>query len=553
MLKKTGLYFIIYLLYFSFEVLANTPSNETVPNIERSNILLIVVDDMGYTDLGSYGGEIDTPNIDRLANNGLKLTNFHVAPTCSPTRSMLLSGTDSHLAGLGNMAETLTPNQKGQPGYEGYLNDSVVALPNLLRDAGYRTYMTGKWHLGLDDFNGPDDRGFERSYALLEGGAGHFNMQPVVGPGEALYREDGKLVKVPEDFYSSKFYVDKLIEYLEEDKSEEKPFFAYLAFTAPHWPLQAPDESIAKYRGKYDSGYDMLYELRMDGLEKAGIMPEGATGWPRLQSEVAWDSLSDEEKKVEARKMEIYAAMIDDVDVHTGRLLGYLEEEGKFENTLIIFMSDNGAQAMRHDRGTYWPEMVKWVADCCDNSYENMGKPDSYLFVGPNWARAGSGPYSYFKGMVTEGGIRVPGFIHHQGIVRQGSASNIFASVMDIMPTLLEVAGISHPGKHYKDREVYPMKGESMLPFLMGKTEKVHTESYAMGWELFGNRGVWQDDWKVLKQRDPRGSMDWRLYDLNVDPSEQNNLAKKEPEKFREMMKLWDQYAKDNNVILPVR
>lgn len=240
----------------------------------KPNILLIVVDDLGYADLGIFGGEINTPTIDSLASTGILLTNFHSSSVCSPTRSMLLSGTDNHLAGLGNMAEALAPNQKGKPGYEGYLNFRIVTVASLLKDANYHTYMTGKWHLGLEEETSPSARGFERSFVLLHGGGGHFNDLGIdIDNKKALYREDKRLVDLPSDFYSTRFYTDKLMEYISSNHGDEQPFFAYLAYTAPHWPLQAPDESIKKYKGIYDAGYDVIHNQRIERMKDKKLIP----------------------------------------------------------------------------------------------------------------------------------------------------------------------------------------------------------------------------------------------------------------------------------------
>ena len=532
---------------------AASSSLHSLNSDNRPNILLIVADDLGYTDLGSFGGEINTPTLDDLAESGLRLSNFHTAPTCSPTRAMLLSGTDNHIAGLGAMAEAMPPNLRGRPGYEGYLNERVASLPSLLQDAGYRTYMAGKWHLGQEEHNSPMARGFDLSYALLDGGAGHFDMLAAVGPGQARYREDGNLVEVPEDFYSTRFYVDKLIDYTEANKNENRPFFAYLAFTAPHWPLQAPEDSIAKYKSVYDAGYDVLYKKRMEGLESKGLMPEGAKEWHRLPGEKAWNVLSDQEKRYEARRMEIYAAMVDDMDIHTGRLLKHLERIGERDNTLIIFMSDNGA-----DPGSMsdLPMFVNWLSDCCDNSFQNMGKANSLVWYGPNWARAGSAPYKGFKGLTSGGGIRVPAFIHFAGIKRQGEVSDTFISVKDVMPTLLDFAGTAHPGERYKGRDVAPIQGKSMYSFLSGETDQVHDGDYVMGWEIFSNLAIQQGDWKITQRPvNPMAQSDskveWELYNIKNDPSEQTDLAVAEPGKLKELILHWEQYAKDNRIILP--
>ena len=244
--------------------------NENNTTQKKPNILVIVVDDIGYTDLGVFGSEIETPNIDKLATDGIKFANYYVAPTCSPTRAMLLSGIDNHLVGMGSMSGEQSENQKGQPGYEGYLNFRVAALPNILKDSNYHTYMTGKWHLGYEENNSPTARGFDRSFALLSGGAGHFNnMLPILGSKKAPYRDDGVIIDaLPDDFYSTEFYTEKMLEYIDSNQVDDKPFFGYLAYTAPHWPLQAPQSSIEKQQGNYDHGYDVIYQKRLEKLKE---------------------------------------------------------------------------------------------------------------------------------------------------------------------------------------------------------------------------------------------------------------------------------------------
>lgn len=523
---------------------------EAVVTSDRPNILLIVVDDVGYTDLGVFGGEIATPNLDALASSGLLLTNFHSAATCSPTRSMLMSGTDNHIAGLGTMAEELKDNQKGNPGYEGYLNERVASLADLLHDADYHTYMTGKWHLGMTEETSPAARGFEKSFALLPGGGGHFDDLGLVGPPheKTPYRQDGKSVTLPEDFYTTRDFTTRMIDYLDADKNDDRPFFAYVAYSAPHWPLQAPQASIAKYAGRYDDGYEALYERRIAGLKERGIIAQDVQSWSGVEGEKTWAELSDDEKKYQSRLMEIYAAMVDDVDIYVGKLVQYLRERGELDNTFVFVMSDNGAEGHYLDAQ---PEFGDWIKQCCDNSYENMGKANSYLFYGPNWARAGVGPFRMFKGYNSEGGIRVPAFVSYPGLSNPGSRYDSFVSVMDVMPTLLELTGVQHPGTSYKGREVAPMKGSSMLAVLKGEQDTVHPPDYAMGWELFGKRAMRKGDWKVVYTPQPLGSGEWQLFDLAQDPAEARDLADSEPEKLKELTALWDQYATDNNVVLP--
>jgi arylsulfatase A-like enzyme len=524
----------------------------------RPNILLIVADDLGYTDIGAFGGEIATPNLDALAREGVRLSQFYAAPTCSPTRSMLMSGTDNHLAGLGTMFEELRDNQRGHPGYEGYLNDRVAALPELLQDAGYHTYMAGKWHLGLDEAHSPAARGFERSFALTQGGAGHFTDLALIGGRPPIYREDGKQVPLPADFYSSRTYSERLVDYLQTRPDDGRPFFAYLAYTAPHWPLQAPASSMAKYAGRYDAGYDALLAARVNGLEKVGLLADGMRPVPRIASEPAWESLSDDDRRVAARRMEIYAAMVDDLDRHLGTVLDTLKRRGELDNTFIFFMSDNGPEGS--DVSTFaGGALGKWAAECCDNSLGNMGKPNSYVWYGPNWARAGAAPFRMHKAYTTEGGIRVPAIARYPSSLPAGTTYGGMATVMDVMPTLLELAGVDHP-RTFRGREVLPMRGASVLPALSGASPRVHAEADVMAWELFGRRAIRQGNWKIVwepagaqwRPSDPAVTPDrWRLYNLADDPGEQVDLAGREPARLQSLVDKWQAYATETGIVLP--
>jgi len=525
---------------------------------DRPNFLVIVADDLGYTDLGVFGSEIETPNLDALARAGVIMNSFYVAPTCSPTRSMLLSGTDNHLAGLGAMAGDAAPNQEGVPGYEGYLSPKVVSLAELLRDGGYHTYMTGKWHLGMTEEASPAARGFEKSFTLLPGGAGHLDTLPLVGPGKARYREDANIVEtLPEDFYSSRYYARKLIDYIDSSKDDDQPFFAYLAFTAPHWPLQAPDESIAKQKGNYDLGYDELHARRVAALQETGIVADNIKSHSRLPGEPAWEDLTSDEQRREAKMMEIYAAMVDDLDGYVGEVIDYLKSIDEFDNTFIVFMSDNGAEGHHLDLSI--PVMGEWAEACCDNSYENMGRKNTYLWYGPNWARAGVGPWRLFKGFTAEGGIRSPTFIHYPEL-KGGSGNGNVQTVMDIMPTILDLAGLEHPGTQYEGREVLPMAGASMMPMLRGETESTHAKDHVFGWELFGKTALRQGDWKIIqvpteglwsRHKPLEEAYPWQLYNIADDPGETNDLAAHNPEKLNEMVALWGQYEADYGVIVP--
>ena len=525
---------------------------------KRPNILFIVADDLGYTDLGVYGSEIETPNLDMLARDGVMFSNFYTAPTCSPTRAMLLSGVDNHPAGMGSMYREIAPNQVGKRGYEEHLHTRVATIAELLGDVGYHTYMTGKWHLGYRDDNSPAARGFERSFASLAGGAGHFDMLPIVGPGSAPYRENSDMVDaLPEDFYSSRFFTRKMIDYIESDRDDDRPFFGYLAYTAVHWPLQAPDESIAKFRGRYDDGYDALHTRRVARLKELGLLSEATEAYPRLAEEPVWTDLTAEQQQRETRMMEIYAAMVSDIDIYVGELVAYLKSIDKFEDTFIVFMSDNGAEG--HPVGTSIGAVARWLDVCCDNSYENMGKQDSFLWYGASWARASVGPWRMFKGFTAEGGIRSPAFVHYPEFA-EDQINDKLVTVKDVMPTVLDLVGVVHPGTAYKGREVVPMSGRSMLPMLRGESDVTHAPDEAIGWELFGKTAIRQGDWKITQEpddafwsaRDPVAeAYQWKLFNLAEDPTELNDVAGQNPGKLREMIRLWDEYEERNGVIIP--
>lgn len=519
---------------------------------KRPNILLIVADDLGYTDLGSFGAEISTPNLDALARTGVRMTSFYAAPFCSPTRAMLMSGSDNHLVGFGDMAELITAEQKGKPGYEGYLNDRVVPMAQVLKDGGYRTLMAGKWHLGVPEQFSPATRGFEQSYAMVMGGASHWGDQSGIvaldpdKPPKAVYRENGKAIDIPRDgFYSSVAFTDKLLEYMKNGEASGKPFFAYLAFTAPHWPLHAPDEDIAKYEGRYKEGYDRLRKERLERMKKLGLIPadtpvyEGHPYWPR------WDSLTPEQQASEARRMTVYAAMIDNMDRQIGRVLDYLKQKGELDNTFVFFMSDNGADGNSvYDVG----RTREWIHKDMDNSTANIGKPGSFIEYGPGWAQVGSTPFKLYKSFMYEGGISVPAIAWGPGI-GGGTIKREFAHVMDVAPTIYQIAGVSHPGTEYQGREVLPLRGKSMLPYLQGKAPGVRGKNDVVGWELGGRKALRKGDWKIVYANTPWGEGTWELYNVAKDRTESRNLATTQPAKLKELLADWKQYVAETGTL----
>lgn len=516
----------------------------------RPNLLVIVADDLGYSDLGAFGGEIRTPHLDKLALAGIRLAGFHTAPTCSPTRSMLLSGTDNHLAGLGTMAEMIRPNQKGQPGYEGYLRSDVATLAERLGASGYRTLLSGKWHLGLTEAQDPHARGFDRSFALLQGGHNHFgtDADPAKG-GTATYREDGQAVtRLPSDFYSSDYFATRLIDFFGERPAAgqgDRPFFAYLAFTAPHWPLQAPPEDIARYKGRYDEGFDILRERRLARQRELGILAQDVVPHTPRNRDGSWDSLTADQQALAARNMEIYAAMVDRLDQNVGRVIESLRASGELDNTVIVFLADNGAEGL--DIETTGAEMLARYAKGADNGFGNRGAATSYVTYGAGWAQAATAPSWLTKGYNSEGGTRAVAFISGAGIPQRQGAETQYLSVADIAPTLIELAGADPGVTKVGDRTVRPITGKSWANWLRSADARVYGADDGIGAELFGSRAYRQGDWKLTDI----GDGTWRLFDIARDPGETRDLSLVDPTRKAALAEAWERYAQRVGVILP--
>lgn len=549
---------------------------------KRPNFLLIVADDLGFSDIGAFGGEINTPNLDKLAKNGLRFTDFHAAAACSPSRAMIMTGTDHHIAGLGNLIEWTnrsdqndpkggmsTAVQRGMPGYEGYLNERVVALPEILHDAGYLTLMAGKWHLGLTPERSPRTRGFERSFAHLPACSNHYAYEPQLEGSDqipnfmemsfiALHQEDGEYVrKLPEGWYSSDGYGNKMLQYLQErhESGDERPFFSYFPFTAPHWPLQAPEELVRKYRGVYDAGPDALRLRRLQRLKDMGLVPADVEPHPVVADEVKpWHELTEEERKHSCRTMEVFAAMVESIDQNVGKVVDYLEKTGELEHTFVCFLSDNGAEGAAYEA---YPivqgQMMEHLQKYYNNSLENIGRGDSFTWYGPRWAQAATAPSRLYKAFTTEGGVRVPFLVkppaNFAGKLAAGSITHQFSTVMDLAPTILEMAGAVHPAPTYRGREVVGMRGRSMVPFLTAAAERIHAEDFINGWETCGRAAVRKGDWKIVFIPKPKGPERWQLYNLARDPGEVHDLANQEPQRLQELIKLWDQYVLETGVV----
>ena len=505
--------------------------------VARPNILLIVADDMGYTDVGFFGAEIATPNLDELAFAGLRFTNFHVGSSCSPTRAMLMSG--------------VTNREVGVSGPAAVLADNVATLPALLRDAGYHTYMAGKWHLGHQPRHSPTARGFESSFALVRAGDNHLGASNY--PDEDVaYRENGEPIEnLPDGWFSSELYTDKLIEHIRANESDGVPWFGYLAFTAPHWPLQLPEDWIDRYAGRYDDGYDVVRASRVARARELGVLPDGLDLEDFQGAAPAWVDLDGESQQTYARAMELYAAMVENLDHHVGRLLDYLREIGEYDDTLIVFLSDNGAEP--GDRGPTGMDRrdQEWFSERFPaRSFARWGKEGSFIEYGPAWAQVSMVPFRLFKGTQAEGGIRSPLILSGVGVETRKSVTDALLHVTDLAPTFLELAKVPHP-RQFQERSVAPLQGSSLLPLLSGRWRERNGPNEWLGMAFAGDRAVRRGDWKLVWMPPPFGAGKWRLYRLDRDPAELFDRAEEEEDKMAEGLELWEEYARANGVVLP--
>jgi arylsulfatase len=525
----------------------------------RPNIVLILGDDLGFADMGSFGGEIRTPNLDSLANAGVRFTNFYTHATCSPTRSVLLSGVDTHLNGFGNMDEYTAPNQRGAVGYEGHLSDRVVTLPELLKGAGYHTYMVGKWHLGKQPDQIPAARGFERDFSLLDGAGSYWDMTSfTAASSKSTFTEDGRyLTKLPDNYYATETYTDKLISFIDANRGDGKPFFAYVAHQAPHDPFHLPKEWRKRHVGAYDKGWDAVRQERLKRQIELGIMPAGTQLAERMWFVPDPIVLAPASRALLGKKMELYAGMVENMDYHVGRLIDHLKKIGEYENTIFIVFGDNGAEGtdlFQMIAGSPGSRDFLFAAINWSQTHPNAwGDPGSYVGYGPMWAQVSMTPFSQYKGWTAEGGIRNALVVSGPNVKRpRGSINHGLMHVGDILPTLLEVAGTPYPATH-NGHPLPPLMGKSWGPLLAGRTESIRTGQDYLAWEIFGNRAVRQGDWKLRWQHKPYGKGDWELFNLAADPAERNDLAARHPGKLKALLALWDEYVKANNVILPSR
>jgi arylsulfatase/uncharacterized sulfatase len=513
----------------------------------RPNIVVLLADDWGFSDVGSFGGEISTPNIDALAQRGMRFSNFHVSASCSPTRSMLLTGVDNHRNGVGNMRETIPQSHVGKPGYLSVLDHNVVTVASLLQESGYRTYVAGKWHVGKEPYNLPDQRGFDRS--LIQGDSGSDNWETArtyLDLSDKVYWfEDGKPASMPADYYSSKFYVDKAIEYIDSGARQNKPFFAYVAFQANHIPVQAPRAFIDKYKGRYKDGWTALRQQRRDKAIELGLIPRD-TPMVTMSTTTDWNALSDADKAYQARRMEVYAGMADAMDFHVGRLIAHLKQTGEYDNTVFVFMSDNGSEASDPYAvlsGRLW---LDWKYN---RDIDKLGDKGAYSIIGPSWASAAASPLSTYKFYSGEGGIRVPLIIAGAPGMQANQINRSFAHINDIAPTLLQIAQVAQPGKVWHGQPVEPMTGASLLPVLQGQSPRAHAPDEAIGYELSGNQALFKGDLKLIRNIPPVGDGLWHLYDIVNDPGETRDLSAARPQEFQTMQAQYADWAKANGVL----
>lgn len=514
----------------------------------RPNIVILVADDWGFSDVGAFGGEIATPHLDALAAKGSRFSNFHVAATCSPTRAMLLTGVDHHRNGVGNMPETTPPEQEGKPGYAGVLAPDTVTLATMLRDSGYHTYIAGKWHVGKGPENLPGRRGFERSFIQADSGTDNWENRPYMMLYDKTYWfEQDRAAQLPKDFYSSRFFVDKTIGYIREQAADGKPFMAYIGFQANHIPIQAPTDLVAKYSGRYDQGWTALRQARRDGAVRTGMMPAGMP-MTTLASTVAWDSLSPDKQRLQARRMEVYAGMAEAMDAEVGRLVQHLQSSGQYDNTVFVFLSDNGSDPADPFN---IPSANAWVRMNYQVDVEPLGGKGTFSANGPSWASATVGPLQGYKYFASEGGLRVPLIVSGLPGVASGRVVSALTHVNDIVPTLLDAAGIaSHQGQ-YAGRPVQALSGHSLLPLLQGKADYAYRPDEPLGYELAGSAALFLGDYKLVKNIAPLGDGQWRLFNLRQDPGETQDLQSAQPAVFASMGDAYDKYAQ-NYGVLPV-
>jgi arylsulfatase A-like enzyme len=500
---------------------------------DKPNILLILADDMGYSDLGCFGSEIATPNLDRLANEGLRMTQFYNSSRCCPTRASLLTGLYQHEAGVGHMVNNLN-----YPGYVGHLNNQCVTIAEVLKDNGYNTYMSGKWHIGGAKEYWPRKRGFDHFFGLIDGASNYFKLIPYRlnqnAPRMAL--DDSLYTPPSEGFYMTDAIADHAIQYLNDEKTKKEPFFLYLAFTAPHWPLNALPGDIARYKGKYMQGWDATRKNRYKKLAQLGIIDTMVMKLsPRDENSIAWEKLSQSEKEMWDLRMAVYAAMVDRMDYNIGKVLKKLEEIGEKDNTLIIFLSDNGGS---HEPIKNYQNYVRMPGE--------TGTPESLDSYEYNWANVSNTPFRLFKHWVHEGGISTPFIAWYPKMIKPSIKKDI-GHITDIMPTFVKISDSKYP-KQYHGNSIVPMEGISLLPVFEGK--KLNRKNPVF-FEHQGNRAVRDGKWKLVSRYDEENKrfMKWELYNMETDRTELTDLSEKFPDITIRLILKYESWAKRAGVV----
>jgi len=510
-------------------VLPQTVRAQNAAPRQGPNIVLILADDMGFSDSGCFGGEIRTPHIDSLATDGLRATQFYNIARCCPTRASLLTGLYPHQTGIGHMIDDYARDIRARlnsPAYSTHLNDRCVTIAEVLRTAGYRTYMSGKWHVGYGDGQRPLHRGFERSYALIPGACNYFR------PGPKQMCLDDQPIAPAGDYYTTDAFSDYAVQFLQEHQAghKEQPFFLYATYTAPHWPLHARPEDIAKYRGQYRKGWDALGEERHRRQIAAGIVDARWEANPREPGVPPWDTLTEAQKDDFDLRMAIYAAQIECMDRGIGRILAQIKMMGAHENTLVVFLSDNGGCAEIIDRKSEAP----------------LGSADSWASYGVGWADMSDTPFRLFKHYTHEGGIATPLVARWPAVIPPGMLAHDAGHCLDLMATFVDISGATYP-KTFKGHEILPLEGISLMPMFEGKGLQ---RSVPLFWEHEGNRAMRDGQWKIVSRFEggawPRR---WQLYDMAADRTERRNLAAQQPQRVQAMAAQWEAWAQRVGVL----
>lgn len=507
---------------------------------DKPNVVLIMVDDMGYSDLGAYGSEISTPNLDRLAKEGIRLREFYNNSICAPTRASLLTGQYQHKAGVGYFDVNL-----GLPAYQGYLNRESLTLGEVFRSGGYSTLMSGKWHVGKDSLSWPNQRGFDKFYGILGGASDYFDVKPLPFGNSpypvALIKNNVRQYPKDNSYYFTDEIGNNAVQFLDEQNKETKagaakPFFLYVAFTAPHWPLQALPEDIAKYKGKYDLGWDSLRVERLKRQKELGILTENQSIAQHDPDVPSWNKLTYDEKQFWKAKMEVYAAMVDRMDQNVGKILDKLNELKKDKNTLVIFLSDNGAQGGFTSYSPLRRGLVR-------NSGP-VGTAGSFDYQEQNWAYLSNTPLRHYKNNFHEGGFGTSFIGWYPKRIKPGSIAKGTGHLIDLAPTFYELAGISYPTS-YKGVKANPLVGKSLLPVLFGQASEVD-RGEPIFWERAGNRAVRKGKWKIVSTYP---SYKWELYDIEKDRGETTNLADTRPDIVNQLSAAYVRWADRTGVV----